>query len=171
MKLIYVALFVVDVYTNSIIYSLSERRGKIPESSVSCSASVVNGITEAIVRLPWRSWWCLHPSEGTVPSCLVCKSTKENTIIINIFKLLGSYMFRQQMCPHQGACLHYFAKLHSYNCSSSRAAIVQITYVVECIPETNRAVSARQLKSQNAITRNLSVPLLDSKCISSLSST
>ena len=33
---------------------------------------------------------------------IICKSTNENTIIINIFKLLSSYMFRHQMWHPQG---------------------------------------------------------------------
>ena len=54
----------------------------------------------------------------------ICKSTNESTIIINIFKLLGSYMFRHQMCHHQGA---WFVTLLNY--ISTIAAIVKIKKV------------------------------------------
>ena len=46
----------------------------------------------------------IYPSRAdSTSSQLICMSTKESTIIIN--KLLGSYMFRHQMCHSQGACL------------------------------------------------------------------
>ena len=55
---------------------------------------------------------------------IVCKSTNESTIIINIFKLLGSYMFR-----HHCVIITKLAFITSPNYIRTVAAVVKINKI------------------------------------------
>ena len=65
-----------------------------------------------------------YPKHGGNISFIICKSTNESTIIINIFKLLGSYMFR-----HHCVIIRELAFITSPNYIRTVAAVVKINKI------------------------------------------